>query len=131
MLFSNYEVLLNRKQSHRELKQFILNTVNNRETLLHRFEISVHPESSQHVTPTEHTVLIKMIKIDSHFKMLCFLKDLKQRLKWLVFLVAITKYYIFFFVLKIAFTEMQIIVQIKYTRSKTFPYTYSAKKKKN
>lgn len=81
LLFSNYEVLLNRKQSHRELKQFILNTVNNRETLLHRFEISVHPESSQHVTPTEHIVLIKMIKIDSHFKMLCLLKDLKQRLK--------------------------------------------------
>lgn len=52
----NYEVLLNRKQSHRELKQFILNTVNNREALLHGFEISVHPESSQHVTPTEHRI---------------------------------------------------------------------------
>jgi hypothetical protein len=26
----NYEVLLNRKQSHRELKQFILNTINKR-----------------------------------------------------------------------------------------------------
>lgn len=83
----NYEALLNRKQSHRELKQFILNTVNNREALLHGFEIPVHPESSQHVTPTEHTILIK---IDSHFKMFCLMKDLKQRFKWLLFLVVIT-----------------------------------------
>lgn len=83
----NYEALLNRKQSYRELKQFILNTVNNREALLHGFEIPVHPESSQHVTPTEHTILIK---IDSHFKMFCLMKDLKQRFRWLLFLVVIT-----------------------------------------
>lgn len=86
----NYEVLLNRKQSHGEPKQFILNTVNNWEPLLHGFDISVHPESSQNVTSTEHTVLIKMIKIDSHLKMLCLMKDHKQRLIWLRFLVVIT-----------------------------------------
>lgn len=85
----NYEALLNRKQSHRELKQFILNTVNNRESLLHGFEIPVHPESSQHGMPTEHTILIK---IDSHLKMFCLMKDLKQRFRWLLFSVVITKY---------------------------------------
>lgn len=88
----NYEALLNRKQSRRELKQFILNTVNNREALLHGFEIPVHPETSQHVMPTEHTTLIKT---DSHFRMFCLVKDLKQRFRWLLFLAVITKCYIF------------------------------------
>lgn len=76
----NYEVLLNRKQSHRQLKQFILNTINNREARLRGFEISDPPESPQRVPPTEHTVLIKA---DSHFKVLCLMKALKYRLEWL------------------------------------------------
>ena len=75
----NYEVLLNRKQPHRELKQFILNTVNNKEALLRGFAFPLHPENSQHVTPTEHTLLIK---IDSHSKMFCLMKGLKYRFKW-------------------------------------------------
>ena len=70
----NYEVLLNKQQPHRELKQFILKTVNNKESLLHGFAIPLHPENSQHVTPTEHILLIRR---DSHSKMLCFMKGLK------------------------------------------------------
>ena len=82
----NYEVLLNRKQPHRELKQFILNTVNNKEALLRGFAIPLHPENSQHVTPTEHTLLIK---IDSHSKMFCLMKGLKYRFKWFWFFIVI------------------------------------------
>lgn len=44
----NYEVLLNGKQSYRELKQFILNTINNRETQLLEFKILAYFESSVH-----------------------------------------------------------------------------------
>lgn len=85
----NYEVL-NRKQSHREPKQFILNTIHNGECRPHGFETSALPESLQHVTSTARTVLIKIPRIDSHLKVLCLRKDHKQRLQWLRFLVIIT-----------------------------------------